>query len=126
MKVFDPGPIVFGDFATAIFAGTQRLPDVVVATYRLEPQDPGEFQSQIGQLGRRHLGAPYSPAPGLSLTIAPISGQDEFGLFVSLSHSHGKALSSAAQAFGRTEGSLVDQGDIRALFRGYMRRAGVA
>lgn len=121
--LFDPGPIYLGDLATARLVGTQKLPQSVVATYRLEPRDPAIFAARIGGLSG-HVGVPYDPVPGLWATITVLP-REEFGLLIGLSRRHGKARMDARRAFGRVSGALVDHTEIRALVAGYLRQAGV-
>ena len=122
MNVFDPGPIRLGDVATARLLRTQRLPQAVLGVFRLEPRDPLRFQAQFGRLSQQ-IGVPYRPVPGLWSTVVVLPKEDELGLLVGLARTAGNARMSAAQAFGRTSGALVDQAEVRAMLRGYMRQA---
>jgi hypothetical protein len=122
VNLFDPGPIRFGDVATARLLHTKKLPQAVVGVYRLDPRDPLQFQAQFGHL-MGELGNPYRPAPGLWSTVVVMPGEDEFGLLIGLARTHGKARMDASQAFGQVGGALVEQPEVRALLRGYLRQA---
>jgi len=124
VELFERGPIRVGTLATARLIRTSRLPQGVLATYRLDPAEPAEFQARIGVLMDR-LGAPYRPVPGLWSTVAVLPDRDEFGLLVGLKREHGRARMEAMGAFGRQSGVLVDGAEVRSLLLGYLRQARV-
>jgi len=122
MKLF-PEEISLAPMATALLGNVSKANDIILATYRLEPDDANVFRARLSAHADSLVSRRYEPFPGVWSTIR--RNGDDWMLDIGVRERYGRAWVNAIRQNERMADVMMPPYQIKAQIFGFLADNGV-